>query len=68
MTRLVALVPALVLAGAIVARSSVGAESSTAPSVAIYLPLVRRSHLCQPIPGERYTTITANGPHPLRPT
>jgi hypothetical protein len=66
--RLVALVPVLVLAGAIVAHFSVSAESSTAPSVAIYLPLVRRSHLCQPIPGERYTTITAHGPHPLRPT
>lgn len=68
MPRLVALVPALVLVGAIVVRSSVSAGNSTAPSLAIYLPLVWRSHVCQSIPGERYTAITAHGPHPRRPT
>ncbi len=68
MPRLVPSVLAFVLIAAIAVGSSVSAGSSTAPRLAIYLPLVWRSHVCQPIPGESYTAISANGPHPRRPS
>ncbi len=68
MPRLVPSVLAFVLIAAIAVGSSVSAGNSTAPRLAIYLPLVWRSRVCQPIPGESYAAISANGPHPRRPS